>query len=277
MGGLDTVTVTNDLEPGSPRRRSHNQHRNEVQNALQSEYHRRFIEDNLQRRPWLDILHQFMSPNAEGFAVNPKRRMLHFDIKVVHISKSGGIESLIKCLTPTDFDHAIRGEEGIERNGTLIIAKDISQAMIDSLGMSYELEPEFFACHLEGTESFSMGHWQSPTVRLPARAPILLPDCLRNAPFYTAQYRRPYHIRGGKEEVLKLRSSVTNTARGAHILSDDSPDIFVSEKISVYHKPDSDIGKLDCLTIGIMLKSGGILTRFVFPSNHSYRPTSFKS
>jgi hypothetical protein len=255
MGGLEIVTGANDLEQGPPQSGNHTQRQYEMRNVPQSEYHERFVEDNLQHRPWLDILHQFMNPNVEGFAVNPKRRMLHFDIKVIHISKSGSIESVIKCLTPTKFKDAISEEERKERSGTLIIAKDLSRAMIDSLGMKYELEPEFFASHLEGTESFGMGTWESPTVRPPARAPNFLPDYLRKAPFYTARYRRPYHIKGGQEEVFKLRSSETNTARGANVFNHDLPDIFVSEKISVYKKPDSNIGKLDCLITSIMLKA----------------------
>jgi hypothetical protein len=255
MGGLEIVTSANDLEQGPPHSGNHNQRQYEMRNVPRSEYHERFVEDNLQHRPWLDILHQFMNPKAEGFAVSSKRRMLHFDIKVIHISKSGNIESPIKCLTPTKFKDAISEEERKERSGTLIIAKDLSRAMIDSLGMKYELEPEFFASHLEGTESFRMGHWESPTVRPHARAPNLLPDYLRKAPFYTTQYRRPYHIEGGKDEFLKLRSSETNTPRGAHGLNDDCPDIFVSEKISVYKKPGSNIGKLACLIISIMLKA----------------------
>jgi hypothetical protein len=255
MGGLEIVTSANDLEQGPPQSGNHNQRQYEMRNVPRSEYHERFVKDNLQHRPWLDILHQFMNPNAEGFAVNLKRRMLHFDIKVIHISKSGNIESLVKCLTPTEFKDAISKEQRNERSGTLIIAKDLSQAMIDSLGMKYELEPEFFANHLQGIEFFSMGRWESPTLRPPPRAPNLLPDYLRRAPFYTAQYRRPYHIKGGKEEVFKLRSSETSTARGAFVLHDDLPDIFVSEKISVYKKPGSNIGKLDCLIISIMLKT----------------------
>jgi hypothetical protein len=249
MGGLE---IANDLEQGPPKSGNRNQRQYEMRNVPQSEYHERFVEGNLQYRPWLDILHQFMSPNPEEFEVNPQRRMLHFDIKVIHVSTSGNIESLIHCLTPTKFKDAISGEEGKERSGTLIIAKDLSRAMIDLLGMEYELEPEFFASHLEGTESFRMGRWESPTLRPPARAPILLPDYLRKAPFYTVQYRRPYQIKDGKEEVLKLRSSETNTGRGAHVLKDDLPDIFVSEKISVYKKPGSNIGKLDCLIIIII-------------------------
>jgi hypothetical protein len=255
MGGLEIVTSANDLEQGPPQSGNYKQRQYEMRNVPRSEYHERFVEDNLQHRPWLDILHQFMNPKAEGFTVSPKRRMLHFDIKVIHISKSGNIESPIKCLTPTKFKDAISEEERKERSGTLIIAKDLSRAMIDSLGMKYELEPEFFANHLEGTECFRMGPWESPTVRPHARAPNLLPDYLRKAPFYTAEYRRPYHIKGGKEEVLKLRSSETNTPRGAHGLNGDLPDIFVSEKISVYKKPGSNIGKLDCLIICIVLKA----------------------
>jgi DNA-binding transcriptional regulator YiaG len=255
MGELEIMTSANDLEQGWPQSGNHNQLQYEMGNVHRSEYHERFVQDNLQHRPWLDILHQFMNPNAGGFAVNPERRMLHFDIKVIHISKSGNVESIIECLTPTEFKDAISEEERQERSGTLIIAKDLSRAMIDSLGTKYELEPEFFASHLEGTETLRMGAWESPTVRPPPRAPNLLPDYLRKAPFYTVQYRRPYHIKGGIKEVFKLRSSETNISRGAHALSNDLPDIFAFEKISVYKKPGSNIGKLDCLVISIMLKA----------------------
>jgi hypothetical protein len=254
MGGLEIVTSANDLEQGPPQSGNHNQRQYEKGNIPRSEYHERFIEDNLQHRPWLDILRQFMDPNAEGFAVNLERRMLYFDIKVIHISKSGNIESIIKCLTPTEFKDAI-SEERKERSGTFIIAKDLSRAMIDSLGMKYELEPEFFASHLEGTESYGMGAWESPTLRPPSRAPNLLPDYLRKAPFYTVQYRRPYHIKGGMKEVFKLRTSVTNTSRGVHVLNRDLPDVFGAEKISVYNKPGSNIGKLGCLIIRVMLQA----------------------
>jgi hypothetical protein len=157
MGGLEIVTSTNDLEQGSPQSGNHNPRQFEMRNLSRSKYHERFVKDNLQHRPWLDILHQFMNPNAGGFAVDLEHRMLHFDIKVIHISKSGNIESLIKCRNPTEFKDAIGEEERRERSGTLIIAKDLSRATIDSLGMEYELEPEFFASHLEGTESFGMG------------------------------------------------------------------------------------------------------------------------
>jgi hypothetical protein len=252
MGGPEIVISANDLEQGRPRSRNHDQNQYELRSVPRSEYHDRFVADNLQHRPWLEILHQFMNPNGEGFAVDPKHRMLHFDIKVIHISKSGNIESLTKCTSLTSFKDAIGDEK--ERSGTLVIAKDLSQAMIDALGMQYELQPEFFASHLGGTESFGMGYWESPTVRPPARAPNLLPDYLRKAPFYTAEYRRPYHIEGGKAKVLELRSSETSTPRGAQILKEDLPDIFVFEKISLYKKPGSNIGKLDCLIISNILK-----------------------
>jgi hypothetical protein len=64
-----------------------------------------------------------VNPKAEGFAVNPERRMLHFNIKVIHISKSGSIDLLIKCLTLTKFKKEI-SKERKERSSTLIIAKD---------------------------------------------------------------------------------------------------------------------------------------------------------
>lgn len=276
MGGLEIVPSTNDLEQGPAQSGNYNQGQHEMWNVPRSEYYERFVKENLQCRPWLESLDQFMNPSALGFAVNPKRRMLHFDIKVIHISKSGSIESITKCLTPTEFKEAISEEEPKERSGTIIIAKDLSQAMINSLGMNYELEPELFASHLEGTEYFRMGIWESPTVRPPARAPNFLPDYLKKASFYTAEYRRPYHMKGGRQEIFKLRSTETNTARGVFVFKYDIPDIFVSEKISVYKKPGSNVGKLDCLITGILLRAQRGLICHVCSRDHSYRSPPFK-
>jgi hypothetical protein len=92
-----------------------------------------------------------MDPTSQGFEVDLKLRMAHFDIKVIHISTSGEVDAVIKCDNPDMFKAAIINDQ--ERSGTLVIAKDLSRAMIDALGAQYELEPEFFAAHLLGTEA----------------------------------------------------------------------------------------------------------------------------
>jgi len=241
MGGPEIVISTNDLEKGQPPHEKHDQHQDVTRNIPPSTYHERVVGLKLQHRPWLESLHQFMDPNAKGFAISLASRMKHFDIKVVHFPKSGKPDSVIKCPTPEDFERAISKDK--ERTGTLIIAKGMSRAMIEALGTIFELEPEFFANHLAGTELFRMGHQESPGLRAPARAPNLLPDYIRKAPFYTAEYRRPYHIEGGKERVFKLRVTETTTPRGATIVHDDLPDVFFVEKISIYKKKGSNIGK----------------------------------
>ncbi|KAF8847744.1 hypothetical protein BDZ45DRAFT_754559 [Acephala macrosclerotiorum] len=109
-------------------------------------------------------------------------------------------------------------------------------------GTTYKLEPEFFASYLAGTELFRLGSYKSPLVLPPARSPYFLPGYFRKAPFYTAEYRRPYHVKGGGQIVCKLRVAVTSTSRGASIIHPDLPDVFVGEKISVYKKRGSKIG-----------------------------------
>ena len=235
MGGLEIVISTNDLEKG------HDQHQDGTRNIPPSKYHDGVVELALKHRPWLESLHQFMDPNAKGFAIDLASRMEHFDIKVIHFPKSGKPDSVIKCLTPDDFERAI--SEDKERTGTLVIAKGISRATIDTLGTIFELEPEFFANHLAGTELYRMGHQELLGLRGPARAPNLLPDYIRRAPFYTAEYRRPYHVEGGKDRVFKLRVTETTTSRAVLIVHDDFPDVFFVEKISVYKKRGSNIGK----------------------------------
>jgi len=154
MGGPEIAICTDDLEKGPPPHEKHDQHQDETRNVPPSAYHDGVVEPKLQPRPWLESLHQFMDPYAKGFAINLGYRMKHFDIKLIHFLKSGKPDSVIRCSTPEDFEGAI--SEDKERIGTLVIAKDISQAMIEALGMRFELEPEFFANHLAGTELFRM-------------------------------------------------------------------------------------------------------------------------
>jgi len=233
------VISAEDLEKGSLPEK-HDQPQDKARSILPNAYYD-IVGLKFQHRPWLECLYQFMNPTTEGFAMQPSRRMEDFDIKVIHFTESRKPDSAIKCSTPNEFKRAVREEK--ERTGTLIIAKGLSRAIIEALGTTYELEPEFFASHLAGTEIFRLAHYESPLLKPPARSPYLLPDYIRKAPFYTAEYRRPYHIKGGDQIVFKLRVTVTNTSRGASIVHPDLPDVFVSEKISVYKKRGSKIGE----------------------------------
>ena len=241
MGRPEIVISTNDLEKGQPLHEQHDQHQDETRNIPPSSYYDGVVELKLQHRPWLESLHQFMDHGANCFSVDLAMRMKHFDIKIICFPKSGKPDSVIKCLTPEDFEAAISKDK--ERTGTLVIAQGISRAMIEALGTRFELEPEFFANHLAGTEFYRMGRPEPLILRTPARAPSLLPDYIRKAPFYTAVYRRPYYIEGGKERVCKMRGAVTTTPRGAQNVYADLPDVFVVEKISVYKKRGSNVGK----------------------------------
>jgi hypothetical protein len=179
-----------------------------------------------------------MNPTTEGFARKPSKRMKDFDIKVIHFTESGKSDPVIECSTPEEFKRAVSGEK--ERIGILILAEGLSRAMIEVLGTTYELEPEFFASYLAGTEMFRMSQQRG---RPPARSPYLLPDYIRKAPFYTTECRRPYYIEGGEQTALNLRATVTNASRGVSIVHPDLPNVFVCEKISVYKKRGSKIGK----------------------------------
>jgi hypothetical protein len=239
MGVPQIVVSAEDLEKG-PVPEQHNLPQDETRSILQNACYD-LVGLKLQHRPWLECLYQFMNPATEGFAMQLFMRIDYFDINVIHFTEAGKPDPVIKCGTPEEFKRAVSEEK--EQTGTLIIAKGLSRAMIEVLGTTYELEPEFFASYLAGTELFRLGRSESPLVRLPARSPYLLPDYIRKAPFYTAEYRRPYHIKGGSQVVFKLRSTVTNTPRGVSVVHPDLPDVFAGEKISAYKKRGSKIGK----------------------------------
>ena len=112
---------TDDLEKGPSPLRKHDQHHDITQNIPQNAYHDRVVVLKLEQRPWLESLHQFMDPKAQGFAMDLANRMKHFDIKVINFPKSGKPDSVIKCSTPEGFEAAVGRDK--ERTGTIVIAK----------------------------------------------------------------------------------------------------------------------------------------------------------
>jgi hypothetical protein len=238
-----------------------------------SSYRHRNVIPKLSKRPGLAILDEFMDPCNTGFAPPFKQRKSKFDIIVIHIHRYEGVQQPIRCSSYDRFELAMRprnystatytsavqlegwiAEE--DRIGTTIFIEDLSLDMIDVLGSTYGIEPEFFANHLRGSETFRTGKWLPAVVR----APKILPPCIREAPFYAIEFRRPYHLSSGLEDVIDLRSRVTNIPRGAQVIkgthtvkgawdSDYFPDVFVYEKVSVYKKKDSKIGTFNCVTV----------------------------
>jgi hypothetical protein len=233
-------SVPNDIEKGPPQHVKHNEHQDKTRSVFPNIYHDTVVKPKLMHRPWLESLDQFMDPKAKGFGMDlfSNVRMEHFDIKVIHFLKIGKPCLVTKCCTPEDFGAAM--SEDKERIGTLVIAKGISRVMIETLGIRFELEPEFFAQYLEGTELFRMGPQTSGP---PNRAPNFLPDYMRRAPFYAAEYRRASHIEGGGSVAFQLRIKETTTPRGVLIIHSDHPDLFVAEKVSVYKRKGSNVGK----------------------------------
>lgn len=237
MFGPEVTISLNELERGLSPSESNDQY--PMPGVPRSEYHDTYVKPKVEHRPWLEILDEFLDPNKKSFAVPLDHRLSFFDVQVIHISASGQVNTPITCKNATRFKEEVNSAD-TERSGTLVIAEDLSRAMIDAIGMQYDLEPEFFACHLQGTESFRKGHWELSTVR----APNVLPDYLREAPHYTVELRRPYHIPGGLKKIIELRSRITSTPRGVHISREDMPDTFVFEKISVYKRKGSNFGML---------------------------------
>jgi hypothetical protein len=154
------------------------------------EYRHRYVTPKLPTRPGLAILDEFMDPYKRGFALPFQHRKLKFDIVVVHIHKSEGVQQSIGCLSLDSFRVAMRPQnsgtatdtsavqlEGWiaeeDRSGTIIFTEDLSVDMIDVLGSKYGIEPEFFADHLRGSVAFRTGKWLPVAVR----APKILPSC----------------------------------------------------------------------------------------------------
>jgi hypothetical protein len=151
MFGPEVEISLNELERGLSLSESNDQYT--MPDVPWSEYCDNYVKPRVEHRPWLEILNEFLDPNKESFAVAPEHRLSFFDIQVIHISTSGKVNTPITCKNAKEFKEEISSAD-TERRGTLVIVEDLSRAMIDALGMQYDLEPEFFACHLLGTECF---------------------------------------------------------------------------------------------------------------------------
>ncbi|PMD37100.1 hypothetical protein L207DRAFT_515509 [Hyaloscypha variabilis F] len=238
MGGYENKFIPADLEKGAT---VNTKRQDGAETILPSAYYDNVVKARLQDSPWLESLTHFMDPNADGFAMDSlnDHRMKHFDIKVMHFLRSQKPSLAIRCYTLEDFESAMK-EEQEKRIGTIIIAKGISHAMIEALGTKFELEPDFFADYLLGTEYYRMGRQFSQP---PDRAPNFLLEYVRKAPFYTAEFRRPLHMEGYTRKMIhQLRISNTTTPRGVTFIHDNLPDVFSAEKISVYKRLGSKIG-----------------------------------
>ena len=232
MGVLGVILGSNDLESGFPVEKT------ERTSTPKSSYHDGVVKVKLRRFSWLESLDRFLDPAAQGFALSLSKRMNEFDVKVIHCQESGELLPEIKCTTPSSFENAMIEDK--ERTGTIVIAKGLSRTMVETLGTKFDIDPAFFASHLAGTEPFRMGIAQ---FHAEARSPIFRPSSFRKSVFYTAEFRRPYHVEGGWKKFFELIGA-TSTPRGAFIVGPALPDAFVSEKISVYRAPGSNIGKL---------------------------------
>ena len=191
-----------------------------------------FVEASLKRRPGLQMVRDFMSTHPDCYC---------FDIQVTHILKSGQLHPhTFKCQSTDDLKRAIGPSAPADRVSTIILAEDITKNVIEALGSLLSLEPEFFALHLRGHSAYRTGKWSYPT----APALDLLPSYLRDAPFYSMQFRRPSEFSGGLKEIIEIcqNPSRTHVPRPARI-SEALPVVFLDERVSVYTK--RDLGGVD--------------------------------
>jgi hypothetical protein len=195
-------------------------------------------------QPSLEILLNFLDSPSTAFVIpiDGSEPSTPIDVKVIPIGTGG---SPWHCQTESDLkQHISEAKKDKKRSGTIIIAEDLSPAVINILGEEFAIEPEFFASHLEGTEPFRKFPFQEPT----SQAPRILPSCYRTAPFYSLNFRRPFAFFGSRSKLLTWRSSKSNTPRGILLTSGSDgeailPNSFILERVSVYKKNSSKIGK----------------------------------
>ena len=170
---------------------------------FQQTYHQR-IKSRRKTDPRLTFLDNFLDRAIQFLPASEKKS--RFDIEVVHILESGAVHGPVSCNDKKDFDQAIGLGAPKDRIGTVILVEDILYDVIEHLGITYNIPPEFFVLHLRNTEDYQTG------IYIPTHSPEieLLSSYFANAPFYSLQLQRYYPLPGGVEELHMLRKTKTN-------------------------------------------------------------------
>jgi hypothetical protein len=206
--------------------------------------YRKRVEDNLRRQPSLEILASFLGSSHHLISIDNSKPSI--DVKVIRIGIADMADVGRKprpCKTEEDLKQQIREAKDDEKgSGTIILVEGLSPEVINILGEEFNVEPEFFANHLEGSPEYRSGSWKAPT----SRAPKILPSCYRKAPFFSFSFRRPAFFSGDWGEIVDLRRKTT-TPRGVQLhdrvrKGNPLPVMFAMEKASVYRKKCSNIG-----------------------------------
>jgi hypothetical protein len=229
------------------------------------------------RQPSLEILLNFLDSPNTGFVVpidgSEPSICIPTDVKVIPIGAGGGPWH---CQTESDLKQYItEAKKDEKRSGTIIIAEDLSPAVINILGEEFAIEPEFFANHLEGSGQYRKVPFKEPT----SRTPRVLPSCYRTAPFFSLNFRRPHSFFGGLAELLQLRALNSRTPRGIHVTDGNGggtvlPTFFALERVSVYKKKGSKIGKGTGATCFSLLLMHEALVRHYCDRSPLQQPTA---
>src|SRR5437762_1313235 len=144
-------------------------------NNSSRESYRQRVRKQVPKRPGLAILSRFMDESQ------PEKVSQNFDIDVIHILESKNEKK--KCGDKSQLELAVGLEAPKNRISSFILVEDLSCDVIEALGSIFNLNPEFFALHLQGSQYFRDGKWNPPEVS----ELIALQSYYQKAPFYSLQ------------------------------------------------------------------------------------------
>ncbi|MCJ1354028.1 MAG: hypothetical protein MMC33_004015 [Icmadophila ericetorum] len=216
-----------------------------------SSYHKT-IKEKLRQRPGLAVLDGFMDNALKTVTVPPRRSLKSmFDIQVIHILESGALDGPVKYADgeKKKFEDAVKQGFPEKRVGTFILGEDLSYDMIETLGITFDLPPSYFALHLKDTEAF-----RSSVYKQPESPDIdLLPSYYGKIPFYSFQLCRYYCFPEGISDIQKTRKESSNVPRAAyHAIG--LPNAALRERATVFLKKDSKGRRLAIVLTDRLLK-----------------------
>ena len=126
-----------------------------------SQFCRMSLQSRLRQEPGLkvvdELMDELMDEKSSAFAVSTDWRMTSFSVDVIHILSTGEVLPPIRQRTKAAFEFAVSQPRPAGLKIVVYIAEDLSRDLVESLGQTLDLDPAFFASHLQGTPAFRTG------------------------------------------------------------------------------------------------------------------------
>lgn len=173
--------------------------------------------------PHLRIIEDFMSVDLEHTPTPLQNRLFKTDVQIIDIATEAKSHKFVDL---EELRYFLKQPRSKNIKARLLLVEDLSAGIIETLGSTFDLDPEFFALHLNGWWRHYQGQWKPYSAKAGYVAHPL-PSAITKQEFQHFQFRRAYHW-SREREIEATRRDHSNLWR-SYIPKGIGMELFVEE------------------------------------------------